>query len=767
MTDTSRTLADHARRALARGWHPIPCAGDKTPAIPGLTGAHGIDLTADTLDDAFANPRTVALGIRMPAGVIGIDVDHYDDKRGYEQLGAYKTEHVLPRLPDTWTTTSRVHPSGIRFYMVPAGIRFQSAPVPGVEIIQRHHRHAMVAPSRHPKTGEPYQWISPDGETSSEPPWCEQLEIPDLPTAWVHALADTTPADTEIPATTWTNPNRDHPHASLDVHRVIEWIDDAPPGGRHDRTLQAVAKLWRLDQLQHPGTGHALERIRRTFIKTVGKDRPGAVHHEWDAIVNDTRTYIATHAPRDPADTYTPWAMPDTTRRPFPAPEPPPFPLDILPPIARNIVDDITTTIQVPPDLPAICALGVLATILTPHIVVEYEPGWEERTNLYLAVAIPPSGGKSPVFKQIFAPVTTLEQRLADQARDDKARADAQRKVVERNLAAAEKTGDAHEIYRLNRELLDLPTVTIPRLRCDDQTPEAFVALIAEQDHVTVASTEGGLFANMGRYTENGEAQLDPYLKAWSGDAITVDRRRSDPIQIARALASVCITVQPKILQDLGQSKDFQARGLPQRFMVSIPATNIGQRDRLTRRPIDPAIHAAWHDTTVALGERWAHIEHPKVIRFTPDAWELVAKWRQDVEHRRVDDLEPLAEWAAKLESSVIRVAGILWATEPDRGDAIDIQLAERAIVLGNYWIDHAKALLDLTNADDRIRDAREVWRIIETKKLDAVTPRILTRHNQRRFPSAEVGRAAIEMLASDGWLLTTESGEWVPVTCG
>lgn len=772
-------LIDGAHQALKHGWHPIPVANDKTPAMVGVTGRSGRDLTADELEQAFTLPGTVALGLRMPEGVIGIDVDQYDDKEGFTNLKTFMQEHNLPRLPDTWTSSSRARPSGIRFYLVPEGIRFQGAPVPGVEIIQRHHRHTMIAPSRHPKTGQPYRWITPDGETSHEPPYCEQNIIADLPAAWVKALKDTRPQDTSLDTpTTWTNPNADQPAMSHELHGLVQWVTNTPVGGRHDRALQALGALYRYDQQQHPGTKLAQTRIRTWFMQTVGHDRPNTAQREWDDLNIAARTHIANHYPRpkwetpntpEPEPTQTQpepetWTPPNPNQTPFTSEPAPTFPLDTLPQLVAQYAQEIAYTTQTPIDIPTTIILGALATILTPHIVIQYDDTWTEHTNLYLAVAVPPSGGKSPVYRAINQPIHELQTLLATQSKEQRQHAEAQRKAAQRELDQAEKTGNPKAIFQAIQTLENTITPPITRLTCDDQTPEAFTQLLAEHPHITISSTEGGLFNNMSRYTENQQAQLDPYLKAWSGDPITIDRKKSEPLQIERALASVCITVQPAILRDLGQSRDFQSRGLPQRFMYAIPQTNIGHRDRLTRRTANQQIRQAWRDLVIQEGTRWHNNQHPKTLHYAPEAFDHMAQWQQEIERRRLDDLEPLAEWAAKLESSVIRVSGILWASEGGNGDTIDLDLAERATRIGDYWIAHAKQFLDLTRTSPAIENARDAWRVIHKRGMEEIAPRDLMRHNIRRYETVEIARAALDLLAEHGWLLINESGNYVPI---
>lgn len=101
------------------------------------------------------------LALRMPEGVIGIDVDAYGGKLGDKSLAEFEEQCGGP-FPETWITTSRDDTSGIRLFRVPIGEVYRANPFPGIEIIQRHHRYAVVWPSVHP-SGRRYRWRSPDG----------------------------------------------------------------------------------------------------------------------------------------------------------------------------------------------------------------------------------------------------------------------------------------------------------------------------------------------------------------------------------------------------------------------------------------------------------------------------------------------------------------------------------------------------------------------------------------------------------------------------
>jgi hypothetical protein len=179
----SAVSAEDAARYFKAGWPPIPLpAGQKSPPPEGLTGRDGVDLTAEQID-ALAWDGNI--GVRMPLLVIGLDVDAYHG--GLDTL--HHLEERLGPLPKTWISHSnRDDGSGIRPYIVPAGYEWVHS-LPGIEIIQRHHRYAAVAPSIHPERRE-YGWWNQEEEAAlpaGEVPHVDDL--PDLPLAWIVELS--------------------------------------------------------------------------------------------------------------------------------------------------------------------------------------------------------------------------------------------------------------------------------------------------------------------------------------------------------------------------------------------------------------------------------------------------------------------------------------------------------------------------------------------------------------------------------------------------
>ena len=171
-----------------RGWHPLPIPrGEKSSPPTGTTGRDGKDPTVDDIASWAALDACANIALRMPAGVIGIDVDDYDGKGGAATLAALVGQ--FGPLPATWSSTSRGPDQASRIYFLrcPVDLELPGTLGPGIEAIQRHHRYAIAAPSTRKDTGGRYRWYHPDGTKASAPPRID--ELPYLPAPWVVGLS--------------------------------------------------------------------------------------------------------------------------------------------------------------------------------------------------------------------------------------------------------------------------------------------------------------------------------------------------------------------------------------------------------------------------------------------------------------------------------------------------------------------------------------------------------------------------------------------------
>lgn len=185
----SPALVDVALAYHEGGWHPLPLPARKKANPPdGTTGYGGADLSAAEIAEVGWAGN---IALRMPPDVLGLDVDVY--KGGDDTLA-----DLLVRcgpLPPTWISHSgRNDGSGIRFYRVPTGLAW-IAGLPGIEIIQRVHRYAVVYPSVHPE-GRVYG-VADQAEARLDAELPAVEDLPELPWPWIAELSRAQQADVD------------------------------------------------------------------------------------------------------------------------------------------------------------------------------------------------------------------------------------------------------------------------------------------------------------------------------------------------------------------------------------------------------------------------------------------------------------------------------------------------------------------------------------------------------------------------------------------
>lgn len=270
------------------GWPavlPVP-AETKSPPPTGYTGEEGQDTSAELLAAWAGNGYAGhSIALRLPDGIVGIDVDDYTTPSGKVKVGGQTLAAAEARwglLPPTWSSTARGQgPSRIRFYRVPAG-RYATVLRPDIEIIQRHHRYAVVWPSPHGDVGTAYTWYAPDGAPATRLP--TPGELPELPPAWVDGLregaTDAAPASASHAsgeALLAALSADDRPACSVmydALDATARALADPDVGARHDAMTARTHRLVQSAAMGHAGLGAALPALRDQWAAvTAGEAR--------------------------------------------------------------------------------------------------------------------------------------------------------------------------------------------------------------------------------------------------------------------------------------------------------------------------------------------------------------------------------------------------------------------------------------------------------------------------------------------------------------
>lgn len=298
----ARPFADSAWAYHDQGWAPIPVArsGAKAPLVSGITGHLGTDLTRDQLERMAVKYAKANVGLRLGWDILGIDVDAYDGKNGSRTL--HQLTVRLGPLPFTWKSTSRMpedRVSGIYLFRAPRRPEWSwvinLGETSGIDIIQFHHRFAVVAPSIHVDTGRRYMWFLGNTRTRAPSPG----DLPLLPVDWARYLRSAQRYRVSLVATDEATEKwyREHDHgpacelmrqAARDGAAEIKQADRN--GGLHDTMIRVVTYLCRNAAEGHRGLSYAINAVRDAFT---GSGRPRSLANEWTSAIYSAKQKAA------------------------------------------------------------------------------------------------------------------------------------------------------------------------------------------------------------------------------------------------------------------------------------------------------------------------------------------------------------------------------------------------------------------------------------------------------------------------------------------
>ncbi|WIC89675.1 DNA primase/polymerase [Rhodococcus phage Apiary] len=278
---------------LQRGWNtPLPLpAGRKYPPPEDSTGNYP-DVEESQIESWIVELDDQNLGLRMPRvkldgemyEVVGIDIDQYDDKRGWDAIQSVFSR--VGALPPTYRSTSRgpLDPSGIRYYLVPAGQKWVGKVCDDVEVIQRSHRYSVAWPSvvKAGKGTRQYEWYDHEDEELDGPPRVK--DIPHLPLEWQEFLSKgeaverrrhegAPELETIKGAREWMLANipgyDELPSSEMAKASLMDDLRDEAYGGAHDMLVSRSHRVIMLAIEGHHGLQSALEAIQTAFYDEV------------------------------------------------------------------------------------------------------------------------------------------------------------------------------------------------------------------------------------------------------------------------------------------------------------------------------------------------------------------------------------------------------------------------------------------------------------------------------------------------------------------
>lgn len=461
---------------------------------------------------------------------------------------------------------------------------------------------------------------------------------------------------------------------------------------------------------------------------------------------------------------------------PFDGQDRPKLDTSLLPSALQIFVDGVADAVQVPTELVFMNAICSMAIAVQGKAEVFIHDDYREPLNIYALAALPPGERKSAVVSLCKQPLLEWEQQAYLQVKDVRQSALADRKSLEKMIEGkrnklSQGKGETKELLAEIRQLeADLPDVPeLPRLFVDDATPEAITALLGKQgERIGIQEAEGGIFDILaGRYN-SGAANIDLFLKAWSGEPVTVDRRHGEPLRLKSPMLTVCISPQPDVIAQLADKPGFRGRGLLARFFYLLPSSRVGFRDTNTQ-PIPPQVKAVYANKVTAaltispiLYADGTTAPHRLTLSIEADAIRKAFAEQIECNLRNGGELEGIIDWANKLPGNTTRLAGLLHffnshspTTEPIAGGTM-----KSAVYLTSLMVDHAKAAFALMGENEKTAKARRILEWIKSDiapNADNFTGRECWQKVRRRFDNMADVKATLDILGERGFISKLE----------
>jgi hypothetical protein len=421
----------------------------------------------------------------------------------------------------------------------------------------------------------------------------------------------------------------------------------------------------------------------------------------------------------------------------------PAFPLEILPTPVLKMVGALAEAHGVPVDMPAMIALGAISVLTAQGVSIQPWEGWETPANLYITVIAGVGESKSPVVHALTTSLYGIEsKRVARSAmaikRAEALYAAADKKVKKLTDKLASGTGGVTD-QDLIQAVIARDSLVIPpsaRFITMNTTPEALVTLAASTGGtMSVVSDEGGeVFQMMARYSAGGKANLGAYLQGYDGLPYREDRIGRGSTAIDRLCLSVCLTVQPSVIEEISADKVNRDRGLLGRFLMVQPKSSVGYRPT-DRPPVPGDVAYRWNEMIGNLADLLlpAADAEPVVLQLSPDAVKAFKEWQATVEPRLrefVGDLRTVVDWGNKAQGHVIRLAAVLHIANlsvlgyDQLMEPVSAPEIESAIKLWEYVAQHTIKIFSEFGDDPAVNVAKKIWRWIQNRAIEEFTQR-------------------------------------------
>lgn len=408
-----------------------------------------------------------------------------------------------------------------------------------------------------------------------------------------------------------------------------------------------------------------------------------------------------------------------------------PFPLSCLPAPAGEYIKELSTNIQVSPDMAVLPLLSVLSLCVQGKAVIKNPGGGNTETlNIYTLTVAEPGERKSGVFKALTAPVYRF-QREENERREPLIREyQVKKSMLTKQLESVSKSKNTNieRAKEISEELSELTPIYPLTLNVTDTTPEALAAeLVKNGEKIGILNDEGGIFDILSGLYSSGTANIDLFLKAYDGSPYNVIRRTQQAIALENPLITFGLMVQTEPFKKAMNNPQFSGRGLVHRFMYAFPESKTGQRTFLSTQVSDKAKND-YKTLIYKLLSIKPSVEVP-IILCGKEAFNIFQDYHDLFENKLKDGgaFEYMREWGNKQVGRVLRIAGIFHLCEHEPNELLSGQTALNAVNAA-MWVENQalKAFGEIGTSEDEISAKYVLKKIKESNSIELSKKEIL-----------------------------------------
>lgn len=265
--------------------------------------------------------------------------------------------------------------------------------------------------------------------------------------------------------------------------------------------------------------------------------------------------------------------------RPIRAADLPSLPTDHLPVELKNMVAEVSRTVDVDVSMPCMMATTMLASLYQSRIEVSVSPGHSEPLCIYSSVLANPGERKTSTLNAIVGIIRKASTTLHHYWRSEQA-------VRERKIVAAKEL--VQELLEnnesadpnnpaLQRAIKDSSMVSgLKQFVLEDMTPAAFIQALSISPTALILSDEGEVWKKLSGSGTSDDIGL--WLRAHTGETYVKNRKTQENVYIERPVASVLLAMQPGIIRGCANIRGLSDQGLVARFLWCVAKSRIGHR---------------------------------------------------------------------------------------------------------------------------------------------------------------------------------------------